>query len=420
MTFGPTIDMFWVGRLGTAAIAGVGVSGMAVMMINALGMGLFTGLRAMVARSVGAGDIRGANHVSQQAFVVGAGYSIAMAAIGIFLAEPILALLGLEADVIAQGAVYMRIQLVGMITMALGMIAQSIMQASGDAVNPMKISLATRILHVALCPFLIFGWWIFPRMGVSGAALTSVISQGIGGAISLWLLMTGRTRLRLTFKNFRFDADIIWRMIKIGIPASINGVERSFSQLILVRIMATYGTVAMAGHTLGQRIEMFMFMPAMGFGQAAGVLAGQNLGADEPERAEKTAWLSSFLIESVMVIGSLVVWFWAENVVRIFNSEAGLVTLASTFLRISIVSMLMMGFTVALMQCLMGVGDTLPPMLVSMLSAWLLQLPLAYFLPKITDLGVYGVRWALVVGMAAQAIAFIIYFRTGKWKQKKV
>jgi putative MATE family efflux protein len=257
-------------------------------------------------------------------------------------------------------------------------------------------------------------------MGVSGAALTSVISQGIGGVISLWFLMTDRTRLRLTFKNFRLDGDIIWRMIKIGIPASINGVERSFSQLILIRIMATFGTVAMAGHTLGQRVEMFMFMPAMGFGQAAGVLAGQNLGADEPERAEKTAWLGSFLIESIMVIGSVVVWFWAEDMVRIFNSEPGLVTLTSTFLRISIASMLMMGFMVSLMQCLMGIGDTLPPMLVSMLGFWLVQLPLAYFLPKITDLGVYGVRWALVAGMAAQAVAFMIYFRTGKWKRKKV
>jgi len=185
MILGPTIDMIWVGRLGAASIAGVGVSGIAVMSVNALIMGLFTGLRAMVARFVGAGETKDANHVSQQAFVIGIAFSILTAVTGIFLAEPILLLLGLEADVVAEGAAYMRIMLIGMVTMSGGMIGQSIMQASGDAITPMQIGIATRIFHVALCPFLIFGWWLFPRMGVSGAALTGVISQGAGGVITL-------------------------------------------------------------------------------------------------------------------------------------------------------------------------------------------------------------------------------------------
>jgi len=183
MILSPLIDMIWVGSLGTAAIAGVGVSGIAVQVMSSARMGLSTGTRAMLARFIGAKDTEGANHVAQQALVISVGFAAIIAAIGIFLAESILMLLGVEPDVVTQGADYMRIMFIGAVTMSIFMMAQSAMQASGDAVTPMKISIGVRIFHVALCPFLIFGWWIFPEMGVSGAALTNVITQGVGGAI---------------------------------------------------------------------------------------------------------------------------------------------------------------------------------------------------------------------------------------------
>jgi putative MATE family efflux protein len=420
MMVGPTIDMIWVGKLGAASIAGVGVSGMAVMLVNSLIMGLFTGLRAMIARFVGAGDNEGANHVAQQAFVVSAAFSIVVASIGIFLAEPILMLLGVEADVVTEGTAYMRIQFVGMITMSFGMMAQGIMQASGDAVTPMKISIGTRLLHVAVCPFLIFGWWIFPRLGVSGAALTSVISMGLGGAIGLWVMFGGRTRLRLTLRNFRFDGNIIWRMVKIGIPASITGAERNIANFVLMWFVVPFGTFAVAAHSLAQRIDAFIHMPAMGVGQAAGVLAGQNLGAGQPERAEKTGWIAAGLYTCVTVIGSVVIWFWADNVVRIFNTEPALVGIAGTFLRIQIVSYLVFGVVVTLMTCLNGVGDTMIPMLATLLTMWLVQVPLAYYLPRVTDLGVYGIRWGIVSGIVMRAVIYTIYFKRGRWKRKRV
>ncbi|MFC2015041.1 MATE family efflux transporter, partial [Chloroflexota bacterium] len=174
---GPTIDMIWIGKLGSAAVAGVGISGMAVMAVNALMMGLFTGLRAMIARFIGAGNMDGANHVMQQAFVIGAGFSIITASIGLLFAERILALFGVEADVVAQGSTYMRIQFIGMVTMSLLRITESSMQASGDTITPMRIAVFYRILHLALAPSLIFGLWIFPQLGVRGAALTNIITQ---------------------------------------------------------------------------------------------------------------------------------------------------------------------------------------------------------------------------------------------------
>ncbi len=417
---GPTVDMIWVGKLGAAAIAGVGVAGMVVMLVNSMMMGLFMGLRAMVARSMGAGDDKTAVHVARQAIALSAGLSIIMAIIGIFFAESIMQLLGVQPDVIAQGAPYLRINFVGMVAMSFRMMTDATMQASGDTMNPMKIAVAFRLFHVALCPFLVFGWWFFPRMGVSGAAMTNVISQSLGTAIGLWILLTGRTRLRLTFSDFHLDLNTVWRLVKIGIPASVMGMERNLSQLVLMWFMVPFGTLAVASHALCQRIEMLLFVPVMGLGIGAGVLAGQNLGAHQPARAERGGWLAAGLAEGFIVACSLAILLWAGSIVRIFNANPDLVALASAFLRIAVAGLSVMGLLGVFMNCISSAGDTLPPMLVSLLGDWVVQIPLAFLLPRVTGLGVYGVRWAIVAPMVLGAVIFTIYFRLGRWKRKKV
>jgi len=412
--------MIWVGKLGAASIAGVGVAGIVVMLVMSAKMGLVTGARAMVARFIGADDAESANHVARQGFAVSAVFAIVVAAVGLFLAEPILILMGVAADVVAQGAAYMRVMFVGAVAMSFRMMTEGIMQASGDTVTPMKITIFVRILHVALCPFLIFGWWIFPRLGVSGAALTNVVSQSLGGFLALWYLFSGRTKLRLTLKNFRVDLDIIWRMVKIGIPASVMGMERSFGNLVLMRFITPFGTLAVAAHTIVQRVEMLLYMPGVGLAQASGVLAGQNLGARQPERAERTGWVTAGLVEGIMVAGSVSILLWAESIVSIFSTEPGVVEITSTFLRIATAAYILQGFSIAFMMTISGVGDTLPPMLMTLLYMWGVQVPLAFFLPQITDLGVYGVRWAIVAGVVVGVLSYIIYFRLGRWKRKEV
>jgi putative MATE family efflux protein len=420
MMLGPIIDMVWIGKLGSADMAGVGISGIIVSLINSLIMGLFTGLRAMVARFVGAGDKEQANRVAQQAFVIGAVLSLVMAAIGQLFATSIMKLWQLEPDVIAAGATYMRIELIGMFTMSFGMLAQSIMQASGDAQTPMKISIGTRIFHIALCPFLIFGWWIFPQLGVSGAALTGVISQGIGGAIGLWVLFSGRTKLNITLRNFKFDGSIIWRMVKIGIPSSLGGIHMNIGSIVFMWFIAPFGTLAVAGHNLVSRVDMFVLMPAIGLGSAAGILAAQNLGAQQPGRSSKTAWIAIGWFTGLMFVFSIVIWFYADSIVRIFNPEPELIDLASTFLRIQTVSYMCNGLMMVMMSIMNTVGDTLIAFIIDLVTMWGIRVPLAIILPKIANLGVYGVRWALVADTVSSAIIFIIYFQSGRWKRKKI
>jgi Na+-driven multidrug efflux pump len=458
---GISIDMVWVGKLGAAAIAGIGVAGIYAGVQMMLMTGLSIGTRALVARCVGAWDIEGANHASQQAFVISAAYTVIMIVLGLTLAEPVLRLMGLADDVVMLGADYMRIMFgLGSVTVAFWMMGYSIMQASGDAVTPMVIVILYRIVHIPLSYALVFGWWLFPCMGSSGAAMANVISRGIGMGLVLWALYTGRAiyfdwnrwlrgwrdtdtgqrfpgrvfgfvaiwrivslgqgRLQLTMRDFRVDLAAIWRMVRIGIPASVMGVQRSLSLVVIAWLMAPFGTLAVAAHSLLQRVEMLMMPVNLGLGLGAGVLAGQNLGAREPRRAEHSIWQATGLATFLMVICSVAVLLWAENIIRIFNTDPELVVMSSTFLRIAAAGYVVMGTGQVLMQSISGAGDTVPPMVFGLVTSWLVTLPLAYLLPKYTDLEVLGVRWALVAGMVVQVVFAITYFRLGRWKRKRV
>jgi putative MATE family efflux protein len=417
----PIVDTIVVGRLGAASLAGVGVSAMIVMLVQSMMWGLVVGLRAMVARLVGAGDKEAANHVSQQGYAISIILSIILAAIGMSFAREMLLLLGVETDVATLAAPYIRILFVTAVLMLIRSTNEAIMEAAGDTVTPMKITALATLLHVAFCPFLVYGWWFFPRLEISGAAWAGVIAQGVAASLGLWVLLTGQSRLKLVFRNFKLDLDMIWRIVKIGIPASITTMAQSFAQLIMMRFIAGFGTLAVAAHTLLARMtDNFLYMIIMAWGMGAGVLAGQNVGAGQPDRAQRTAWLGVALSSGLMLLVSITIWFWAEGITRIFTPEAELIDIAATFLRIEIVSLLVVSLVIVLSQCLNGVGDTLPVMLVNLLTIWGVTVPLAYFLPQVGNLGVYGVRWAMVAGVMCRAIFYSIYFVLGRWKRKKV
>lgn len=420
MSLGPTIDMIWVGRLGDAALAAVGVSGVVVMLAMGVMMGFTTGMLALISRAIGAKDFAEANRVAQQAIVVSALYAVAIALVGEYLGQKILMLITTDPAVVRLGTSYLQIELIGGATMVFRMTMDVMMQASGDTVNPMWIAAVYRGFHILLCPFLIFGLWIFPEMGVRGAAMTGVIAQGLGVVLGMRVLLGSRSRIRLSFRSFKFDGSIIWNIVRIGFPASISGIQRNLSQFFLQVFVAPFGEAALAAHLITQRIEMFIFMPAMAFGMGAGVLVGQNLGARKPERAEKSAWLAVGLVEAFVMLASAAIFIWTGPVIRIFNSDPALDTVAVQFLHIAIVGWLVMGFMFVLMNCLQSAGDTVPTMIIGIVATWLVTILPAYLLPKYTDLGVAGVRWAMSATMVVGAVANVMYFRTGRWKTRRV
>jgi len=418
---GHTVDIIWIGRLGSAAVAGVGTAFLIHMLVLSAKMGLVTGARAMIARAIGSGDIQRANHLGAQAFVVSIVYGIFFGVLGMIFADKIMQLFGLKPEVAALGAEYMRMMFAGWVFYSIWIMAFSIMQASGDTTTPMFIHLFTRCVHLVLSPFLVFGWWVFPRLGVAGAALAMIIGQGLGMVISMWILFWGKqSKLKLTLKGFRLDAVTIWHMVRIGLPSMVMGVQANLGQTVLMKVIAPFGTLAVAGHTLNQRVEMFILMPGVGLGTGAGVLVGQNLGAKQPQRAEHTGWMATALLEGFMAICAAAVLVGAPTLMHIFTVEPELIRIGSIFLRIAATSYLMNGFIICLQNAITGSGDTMPPMAISIVTTWIVLLPAAFILPRITDWGVYGIRWAIVLSLAFGAVAYIFYFRLGRWKNKAV
>ncbi len=414
------VDMIWVGKLGPSAIAGVGIANIVLQLIMSMDFGLIIGVRALITRHVGANDITGANRIAGQGFVLSFIWGAVITTAGMILAEPIMILFGVESGVVAEGAAYLQIVFAGWISVEILVMGLYIFQSSGDTVTPMIIEFLIRVVHVSICPMLVMGYWVFPKMGVRGAALSNVASQVLGVGIICCLFFKGNKRIMLTLKDFRFNPSMILRILKIGIPVQVMSLQRSFATLLLTWVIAPFGTLAIAAHSLTSRVEMFLFMPGLGLGSGAGVLVGQNLGAGHPERAEKGAWLAVGIVETFMLLCSAVLLFRAEFVISVFTTDPELIKLGAIFLRIATAGYIVLALVSVLQSCIAGAGDSVPNMIISIAMIWLIQLPLAFILPRITDLGVFGIRWAIVAGTVSGTIGYITYFILGRWKTKEV
>jgi putative MATE family efflux protein len=416
----PTIDMVWIGKLGAEAIAGVGIAGTATAVVMSSISGITTGLRATVARLTGSNEQEAAAHMVKQAFVFALLYTLLIAIAGALFSRSLLTALGLDAKAVDEGGGYLRLMLMATPLFTFRVMTETTMQASGDAVTPMKITVFHRILHAVLSPLLVFGWLSFPKLGVSGVAWAPIISQSIALLVALWVLSTGRTKLRLTLTTIRIVPRDIWRLVKISIPTAIGFTQNDLGQMVIGWIMIPYGTVAVAAHVLSRRIEMVLFMPISGLGLASGILTGQYLGIKRPDVAAKNGWLSAGIATAIGVTSALAVLLFAGPIVRIFNTEPALVAMGTTFARIGCISYAVIGVIIIFLNCLNGAGDTVPPMLILFTCLWLVGIPLVYFLPRFAGITVFGVRWMLQSIAVLTAIAMTAYFRSGRWTSRSI
>jgi putative MATE family efflux protein len=413
-------DMIWVGKAGSASIAALGIAFLIFMLLSTVDMALISGGRAMISRFMGAGDQESARKVAGQLYILAIAWAVLVTVGGFFLARPLMSMFGVEPAVIEEGVTYLRIIFLGWITLELLVMSLYIMQSTGDSLNPMIMEICIRGIHIALCPFLVLGLWFFPEMGIGGAALANVVSQFLGAIAGLYLLFSGHTRLKLHLHDFRFVPDMTWRLLKIGIPSLISMGQASAASFVLTWIIVPFGTTAIAAHGLVSQVQGFIMTPGFGLGSGVGVLAGQNLGAKQPERAVKTTWLAAAVLTAFYVACVAAVLFRAEAIVRLFNDDPSLVSVGAMFLRIATVSYVVMGLNSALMNCISGSGDTMPNMIINIGMIWAAQLPLAYILSNYTGLDINGVRWAMVISTLVSTIAYFAYFQSGRWKRKVV
>ena len=419
-TFLHLVDMFWVGRLGSSAIAAVAMSGAVMMLVMTVIIGLVTGVRALISRFRGAKDNDSADEVARQALLVGLVMGLFLAVTGVLFSEKLFELLRAEPEVIVMGSGYMRILFGGGLVMLLGFLISVILYGAGDAVTPMLIMILTTVVNMIMDPIFIFGYRGMPAMGVNGAALATVLAQAIGCIWGLKVLLTGQSHIHIKFKNMKIDFGLIWRMIKIGVPNSLQMSFRSIMAIVLMGIVAGFGTSAVAAYGIGLRLQMIVLMPAFAVANAASTLVGQNLGALKPRRAFKIAWIATGMDMIVMGLAGIIFFIFAPWLISIFNSQAEVIQMGTVFLRITSLFYIFMAMGIILSRSLNGAGDTVSPMFISLVCLWGVQVPLALFLTKLPSLGLTGVWWAIVISNLLQGTITAVWFSLGRWKNKRV
>ena len=413
------IDMIFVGRLGPGAIAAVGVSGNLLRLIGVFSLGISTGAGIMVAQYLGARNLAQAEHIAMQAILLAVFFSIGVTLIGYPLAEQgLLAVRMADPEVLRLGTTYMHIVLVGISTMFLSMTLGSIFRAGGDAVTPMVVLVFSTLINIALDPLLIFGLWGFPKLGVAGSAYATLIGRGAGVIVLLYLCWSGRAPVSL--RRARFQADLVEMVdiLRLGVYSSMQGFWRHLSRLGFLWVIGPYGKTVVAAYTICMRLRILVMNPGFGIANSVAPLVGQNLGANQIERAEESARVANLLGAAIMAVIGAVFLIFPQTFIRIFSPDANVIEIGAVYLRFLSPTFGFIAFSLVLGKALNGAGDTLSPMMITLVSQLVIGLGLVILLSYF--IGLNGVWLGIAVSNIVQGIAMWAWYHTGRWKTIKV
>lgn len=415
------VDMFFVGKLGDAAIATVGLTEAAVTIIYSAAIGLSTAATAMIARRIGEKNLNAAAHAAVQSIIVSLIITVVLSITGIVFAADILRFMGAQPEVIEQGTSFTRIMLGGSVAIILLFLINGIFRGAGNAAMAMKSLWLASLINIILCPLLIYGIGPLEGFGLKGAAIATTIGRSTGVLYQCYHLFKGNGIIKINKSHLKWDFTIIKSLIKIAWPATVQFIIASGSWIIMARLVAETGsTIASAGYQIAIRNVVFFILPAWGLSNAAATLVGQNLGALQPERAEKSVLLTAQYNVYFMALVTALFIFLAEPIISIFTAEKEVIHFGTQALQIIGAGYIFYGIGMVMVQALNGAGDTKTPTWINVICFWLFQIPLAYFLAKGLQWGPKGAFWAIPIAETAIAIAAYYYFKKGKWKLVKV
>jgi putative MATE family efflux protein len=414
------VDIFFVARLGPEAVAAVGFTESLLTLVYTVAMGLSIGVTAMIARRMGERNPEAAANTAFQAIALGIIVSLALALIGVLQAERLLAMMGASEAVIATGGGYARVMFGSNVVVVLLFLLNAAFRGAGDAAVAMRVLWLANGLNIVLNPLLIFGIGPFPELGVTGAAIATVIGRGTGVAAQLLVLFGGVGALRLAARNLRLSPAVMLRLLRLSGTGMLQVFIATASWIGLVKIIATFGSEAVAGYTIAIRIVLFALLPAWGLANAAATMVGQGLGARKPDRAESAVWLAARM--NLAFLGSVAVVFilTAPWIVALFTAETAAAAYAVQALRIVSAGFFFYAFGMVLTQSFNGAGDTWTPTLLNLLCFWCLEIPLAWLLSHAFGMGPAGAFLAVTIAFSIMALASAALFRRGRWKLKTV
>ncbi len=414
------VDAYYVSSLGANAIATVGLTESVLTLVYAVAIGLSMGVTAIVARRVGEKDIKGASQTAVQAILLGVVLSILISIPGILYPKEILALMGGEPDLVEEGYGFTQILLGGNVTIMLLFLINAVFRGAGDASVAMRVLIFSNVLNIILDPIFIFGFGPVPAFGVQGAAIATTIGRGSAVIFQLLILFYGWSKIKVTFKDLVFKAQLMFTLIKVSLGGIGQFIIGTSSWVFLMRIMAEFGSEVLAGYTIAIRVLMFTLMPSWGMSNAAATLVGQNLGAAKPERAEQSVWKTGKYNAYFMLFVSVFYLVFAEVILKIFSDDLQVIEYGALSLRVIAAGYVFYAYGMVITQSFNGAGDTKTPTVINFFCFWVFQLPFAYLAALVMNWGVVGVLWAITFAEVLIAVIGIIWFRKGKWKEVKV
>ncbi len=414
------VDVFWVTRLGSNAIATVGLTESMLTLVFSVALGVSLPTTAMVARRTGEKDEEGAAIAATQSIFLGIGIALLTGLPAMIFAHQLLSLMGADNLLIAGGHRYTEIVFGGTAAVMLLFLNNAIFRGAGDASIAMRVLWLSNLINLVLDPCFIFGLGPFPKLGVTGAAVATLIGRSCGVLYQFWMLSNGRSRIRLRPRHLKLVPSVIASLVRVSATGVLQFLIAHTSWLILVRIISTFGSLAVAGYTIGIRIFMFIVLPSWGLSGAAATMVGQNLGAKKPERAERAVYVTAGYNAIYLVALAMVLIFAPHLIVSFFSTDPTVSTYAADCLRIIGYGNLTYAFGMVMVQAFNGAGDTVTPTLINIVSFWLCEIPLGWYLANRTSLGVNGVFTAIPIANTVMTVLSLIVFARGSWKRRRI
>lgn len=414
------VDIFFVSQLGPEAIATVGLTESLLTIIYSIAIGLSMATTAIISRRIGEKDKESAAISAVQAILVGLIISLPISIMGLFYSKDLLLLMGATQSIIDNYSGYTTIMLLFNVVIMLLFIINAVFRGAGDAAISMRVLWAANILNIILDPLFIFGIGPFPELGVMGAAVATTIGRGLGVAYQFYLLAQKGNRITVKKSDLRVDLAVMNRLFRLSIGGIGQYLIATASWIGLVRIIAEFGSEALAGYTIAIRIIIFSLLPSWGMSNAAATLVGQNLGAEQPDRAEKSVWITAFFNMAVLMLIGGLLYIFSRELVMLFSSEKKVIDIGAQCIRIICFGYFFYSWGMIMVQAFNGSGDTTTPTLLNFICFWMVEIPLAYYLAMTLGYEEFGVFLSIVVAESLLGVLGIIMFRRGTWKLRKV
>lgn len=409
------VDSIVVGKfIGKEALAAVGASFPVIFMMVSMIIGIVMGTTVVISQYFGAKDLTKVSRAIDTMYIYSAIAGIIATVTGWIVAGPLLRLLGTPPDILPQAILYLRIYFSGIIIFFGYNGTSAVLRGLGDSKTPLYFLIIATVANIILVLLFVavFKW------GIAGAAYATLLANGLAFALAIYWLNKTHKIIRIAITGLHFDREVFRQSLRIGLPTGVQQTLVALGGLALMGIVNRFGTDVLAGYSVASRLDMLALIPAMSFSQALSTFVGQNIGANKTERIRAGLISTVRMSGIVTIVTSIIIVLWGHLIMSLFTNDAGVIKIGDQYL--TIVSIFYFMFTLMFIYngIMRGAGDTLIPMFFSMISLWIIRIPLAWYLSR--KIGSQGIWWAIPAGWFIGLSLSFLYYKTGRWKKKAV